>query len=150
VGARSSKSIYRSIYPFGHGGSSPTRTRGQEAEKIDKRDERQELGLTSSAALALFGAYHVFLWHSRRNTNSVFRLVYPEYDIRTYICKLMYSQNRLRRGHPPGRGRWHAPSSRHRWALLSACGRCSFGGLVVRVCVPVSGVFSLSVCPVCV
>jgi len=34
--------------------------------------------------------------------------------------------------------------------LLSACGRCSFGGLVVRVCVPVSGVFSLSVCPVCV
>ena len=32
----------------------------------------------------------------------------------------------------------------------SACGRCSFGGLVVRVCVPVSGVFSLSVCPVCV
>ena len=45
---------------------------------------------------------------------------------------------------------WHAPSSRHRWALLSACGRCSFGGLVVRVCVPVSGVFSLSVCPVCV
>ena len=33
---------------------------------------------------------------------------------------------------------------------LSACGRCSFGGLVVRVCVPVSGVFSLSVCSVCV
>jgi len=54
------------------------------------------------------------------------------------------------RGHPPGRGRWHAPSSRHRWALLNACGRCSFGGLVVRVCVPVPGVFSLSVCPVCV
>jgi len=25
---------------------------------------------------------------------------------------------------------------------LSACGRCSFGGLVVRVCMPVSGVFS--------
>jgi len=52
--------------------------------------------------------------------------------------------------HPLGRGRWHAPSSRHRWALLSACGRCSFGGLAVRACVPVSGVFSLSVCPVCV
>jgi len=38
--------------------------------------------------------------------------------------------------------------------VKSACGcgrwRCSFGGLVVRVCVPVSGVFSLLVCPVCV
>jgi len=53
----------------------------------------------------------------------------------------------LRRGHPPGRGRWDAPSSRNRWAFISACGRCSFGGLVVRVCVPVSELFSLSVCP---
>ena len=42
-------------------------------------------------------------------------------------------------------GRWHAPSSRHRWALLSACGRCSFGGLVVRVCAGVGGVFSVGV-----
>ena len=51
---------------------------------------------------------------------------------------------------PPGRGRWHAPSSRHYRALLSVCGRCSFGGLgccSCRVCVSVSGVlFSVGVC----
>jgi len=33
------------------------------------------------------------------------------------------------RSHPPGRGRWHAPSSHHLRALLSVCARCSFGGL---------------------
>jgi len=41
--------------------------------------------------------------------------------------------------------RWDAPSSRHFRALLSVCGRCSFGGLGccssrVRVCVGVGGV----------
>ena len=39
---------------------------------------------------------------------------------------------------PPGRGRWHAPSSRHLRALLSVCEGCSFGGLgccSCRVCV---------------
>jgi len=43
-----------------------------------------------------------------------------------------------RGSHPPGRGRWHAPSSRHLRALLSVCGGCSFGGLgccSCRVCV---------------
>jgi len=48
-------------------------------------------------------------------------------------------------GHPPGRERWHAPSSRHLRALLIVCGRCSVGGLGccscrVRVCVGVGGV----------
>ena len=55
--------------------------------------------------------------------------------------------------HPPGRGRWHAPSSRHLRTLLSVCGRCSFGGLgccSCRVCVcRCRGCCSLSVC-VCV
>jgi len=37
-----------------------------------------------------------------------------------------------------------------RGSPLLYCWRCSFGGLVVRVCVPVSEVFSLSVCRVCV
>jgi len=47
----------------------------------------------------------------------------------------------LRHGHPPGRGRWHAPSSRHLRALLSVCGGCSFGGLFLScVCVGVGGV----------
>jgi len=60
-----------------------------------------------------------------------------------------------RRGHPPGRGRWHAPSPRHLRVLLSVCGGCSFGGVGccffrVCVCVCVSGVlFSVGVC-VCV
>jgi len=58
----------------------------------------------------------------------------------------------LRRGYPPGRGRWHAPSPRHLRALLSVCGRCSVGGLGccscrVRVCVSMSGVlFFVGVC----
>jgi len=53
------------------------------------------------------------------------------------------------RGHPPGRGRWHAPSSRHLRAWLSVCGRCSFGVLFLScVCVSVGGV-ALAVC-VCV
>ena len=61
--------------------------------------------------------------------------------------------------YPTGRGRWHAPSSRHLRALLSVCGGCSFGGVgccscrvcvCVCVCVSVSGVlFSVGVC-VCV
>ena len=38
---------------------------------------------------------------------------------------------------PPGRGRWHAPSSRHLRALLSVCGGCSLTvwGAVLVVCV---------------
>jgi len=39
--------------------------------------------------------------------------------------------------------RWHTPSSRHLWALLSVCGRCSFGvlfSLCASVCVVVGGV----------
>ena len=39
--------------------------------------------------------------------------------------------------------RWYAPSSRHLRALLSVCGKCSFGGLgccSCRVCVCVGGV----------
>jgi len=52
-----------------------------------------------------------------------------------------------------GRGRWHAPSSRHLRALLSVCGSCSFGGLECcsyRVCVCIGvGRVILSVC-VCV
>jgi len=56
----------------------------------------------------------------------------------------------LRRGHPPGRGRWHAPSSRHLRALLSVCGRCSSEGLgccSCRVCrCRCRGCCSLSVC----
>ena len=57
----------------------------------------------------------------------------------------------LRRGHPPGRGRWYAPSSRHLRALLSAFGRCSFG-VVFSSCACVCrcrGCCFLSVC-VCV
>jgi len=64
-----------------------------------------------------------------------------------------YLSRWLWRGHPPGRGRWHAPSSRHLRALLSVCRRCSFGGLGCcsrRVCVcRCRGCCSLSVC-VCV
>jgi len=55
-----------------------------------------------------------------------------------------------RRSHPPGCGRWYAPSSRHLRALLSVCGGCLFGGLVCCsccVCVSVSGaLFSVGVC----
>jgi len=42
----------------------------------------------------------------------------------------------LRRGHPPRRGRWHAPSSRHLQALLLLSGSlvCSFVGLLSCVC----------------
>jgi len=31
---------------------------------------------------------NVFLWRTRRNTNSVFRLVNPVYDMNTYIFKV--------------------------------------------------------------
>jgi len=60
----------------------------------------------------------------------------------------------LHAGRPPGRGRWPAPSSRHLRALLSVCGRCSFGvwGVVLVVCVCVGVgcvVFCRCVC-VCV
>ena len=50
--------------------------------------------------------------------------------------------------HPPGRGRRHAPSSRHLRASLSACGRCSFGVLFSScACVcRCRGCCSLSVC----
>jgi len=30
----------------------------------------------------------VFLWRTRRNMNSAFRLVYPVYDMNTYIFKV--------------------------------------------------------------
>jgi len=67
---------------------------------------------------------------------------------RVVVSSLFFSPTRS--GHSPGRGRWHAPSSRHLRALLSVCGRCSFGGLGccpcrVRVC-RCRGCGSLSVC----
>jgi len=65
----------------------------------------------------------------------------------------VFNRGWLRCGHPPGRGRWHAPSSRHLRAMLSVCGRCSFGGLgccSCRVCLcRCRGCCYLSVC-VCV
>jgi len=38
---------------------------------------------------------HVFLWRSHTNTNNVFRLCNPVYDMDTYTFKVNYSQNRL-------------------------------------------------------
>jgi len=35
------------------------------------------------------------MWHSHKNTNNVFRLVNPAYDMDMYIFKVMYSPNRL-------------------------------------------------------
>ena len=59
-----------------------------------------------------------------------------------YMCVNIYMYT-YGRGHPPGRGRWYAPSSRHLLALVSACRRCSFGvlfSLCACVCVVVGGV----------
>ena len=50
----------------------------------------------SYAVCAAHNSIHVFLWRSHRNTNTVFRLVYPAYDMNTYVFKvLVCSQNRL-------------------------------------------------------
>jgi len=101
-------------------------TRTQETDLLSPRVNPKGLALSplrqTFSAAAHNSQQSPFLTH--RASNSTTRATAPRASSRSSLFTWM-----LIRGHTPGRGRWHAPSSRQLRALFSVCGRYSCGSL---------------------